>query len=503
MIGSVLCCMALAAGAQVTNIVTRPLSLKACIDLALEHNLDVQIERYSSQTNRYRLQAAYGIYDPVLSLQATRAYTDQPEQFDPKKTSPDSAYKLTDDSFGPGLAGRLPFGLSYDLSARAHHLDANTFFLTNAVPLLGFTRITNNYYATAGISLKQPLLKDFWIDDSRRSIEVRRKNLKISELNLRGQVMNTVTAVALAYYDLLFAREHLKVERKALELATELLSVTGTKVEAGALPPLDKKQAEAQVETIKTDLFAAEQAYVEQENLLKNLLTDSYQAWVDIKIEPSENLVSVEEPVSRAESWLLAMTQRPDLLQMRLDLEKDNINLRYSHNQLFPSLDVVGSYGVQSVDTGLGSTLGDLGSAQNPFYSFGVVLSYPLGNTAARNNYKASQAAKKQSLLRLKKLEQDIITQVDTAVKLAESNFKRVHSSRKAREFAQDALNAEVTKLQNGASTPFNVLGMQRTLTAAESAEVRALADYGKAKVQLSLQEGTTLEKNKIDLNVK
>jgi len=86
---------------------------------------------------------------------------------------------------------------------------------------------------------------------------------------------------------------------------------------------------------------------------------------------------------------------------------------------------------------------------------------------------------------------------------LTETTYKQVGSSRQAREFAEAALDAEQKKYDNGLSTPFLVLQFQDRLTLARSAEIAALAAYNVAKAQLAFQEGSTLEKNKIELKVK
>src|SRR5436853_6898210 len=79
----------LTASAQNTNQNVRSLSLKECIDLALAHNMNIQIDRYTLRIANYLLKAAYGVYyDPVLDVTAKRTFTDQPAQFNPKKWSP-------------------------------------------------------------------------------------------------------------------------------------------------------------------------------------------------------------------------------------------------------------------------------------------------------------------------------------------------------------------------------------------------------------------------------
>src|SRR3954464_14300203 len=62
-------CVSTSAIAQNTNT-TRPLSLRDCIQLALQHNLGLKIDRYSAEIAHYGLQAAYGGYDPAFQFKA-------------------------------------------------------------------------------------------------------------------------------------------------------------------------------------------------------------------------------------------------------------------------------------------------------------------------------------------------------------------------------------------------------------------------------------------------
>jgi outer membrane protein TolC len=130
-------------------------------------------------------------------------------------------------------------------------------------------------------------------------------------------------------------------------------------------------------------------------------------------------------------------------------------------------------------------------------------MSVPFGNGAARNTYKITKAENQRALLRLQQLEQTIQIEIDDALKLAQTNFERVDSTRKARIFAEQALDAEQTKFENGRSTSFFVLQFQRDLTTARLREAQALADYNKALAQLALREGTVLERNDLRVEIK
>ena len=175
--------------------------------------------------------------------------------------------------------------------------------------------------------------------------------------------------------------------------------------------------------------------------------------------------------------------------------------MKLRKNQLWPELDLVGSYRVAELNNvGYGRAIGDLGYGRNPTYSYGVQMEIPLGNRAARARLSSAKAVKERSLMDYKKLEQQIMVDIDDAVKLIRSDFERVEATRAARAFAQEALAAEQKKLENGKSTSFLVLQFQRDLTVRSSDEIKALADYNNALAELANREGTSMERNHINM---
>jgi outer membrane protein TolC len=494
--------LALDLPAQPTNQTSRTMSLLECIQLAVEHNLDVQILRYAPEISRYNLAGAYGVYDPVFDFRGSQSFNSSPGGFNPAISLQAPPTETYQEAFSAGFTGRTPTGLTYDLGADLirssgtfGRLDTNnTFIIENR----GF-----QYRTDAGINLRQSLLRDFWIDSARMTIAVNKKNLKISEATLLWQIMNTVVNVEQAYYDLIFTIENVRVQEKAKELADRLLAENKKRVEVGAMAPLDEKQAESQAAVSHADVLGARRSLDAQQNLLKSLITDDYLSWHNVYIEPSERLVPTPESFNLAESWQRGLAQRPDLLQLKLDLERRDIILKYSHNQLFPVLDLVGSYGRNGLGPTLEPSLDNIRRGDNPHWSYGAILNIPLSNRSARYQHRASKAEKQQALLRLKKLEQDVIIQIDDSIKLSVSDLERVDATRQARQYSEAALDAEQKRLESGKSTSFIVLQLQRDLTAARSAEIRALADYKKAISRVALSEGSTLERNRVDVDIR
>jgi outer membrane protein TolC len=104
-----------------------------------------------------------------------------------------------------------------------------------------------------------------------------------------------------------------------------------------------------------------------------------------------------------------------------------------------------------------------------------------VGNSRARENYRANKATFNQPLLRLKRLEQDIMVQIGVALEEAKTRFPQVDATKESGLFAEAALGAAQKQLENGKSTSFELLLLQRDLTTAQLAELSALADYNKA----------------------
>ncbi|HSU53420.1 MAG TPA: TolC family protein, partial [Candidatus Dormibacteraeota bacterium] len=300
------------------------------------------------------------------------------------------------------------------------------------------------------------------------------------------------------YYDLIVAREQLGVQEKALESKKQLVTETRRRVEVGDLPPLDSEQAETQLQNTLTALAAAREELGGRENALKALLTDDFRQWADTTLEPADTLVAVPVSLNRSQSFHEALTSRPDLAEARLAVEKAAVMVQFRYNQLMPNVDLVASYGNQSVQSGISAAVDDAYHFRGPDYTYGLVVSLPLGNLSARSQYRATKSAREMARLQLKKAEQGVFLQVADWVNRVESRFSQVASTRKARVYAEGALAAEEKKWQNGLSTPFFVLQAQEILTAARSAEIVSLAEYNKALAQLAFAEGSLLQKHRV-----
>jgi outer membrane protein TolC len=105
--------------------------------------------------------------------------------------------------------------------------------------------------------------------------------------------------------------------------------------------------------------------------------------------------------------------------------------------------------------------------------------------------------------MQLKQLEQNVLIQIENDIAVANTRFQQVDATREARIYAEAALDAEQKKLESGKSTSFVVLQLTKDLTTARSTEISALASYNNALAQLALDEGDTLERRHVSLEIK
>ena len=477
----------------------RALSLEDAIAKAIQHNFDVRVERYEPVKSELSLDQAYAGWDPSFNVGGEHSHNSTGAVFSNGQFT--SAQTTSEDSFNSSLTGLSPSGLQYALNGNVNKTTGNTFGInTNGTPgLIPF----ESSGGTVGVTLTQPLLKNMWIDSTRLNIILARSQIKQSQQGLRLQLITTVSAVENAYFELVFARENLIVTQQALDLAQTQLDQDRQRVAVGSLAPLDVQQDLAQVATSRANLIAAQFTLEQDENTLKNLITDSYTQWQPVHIEPTTSLEAVQQLFDLQDSWDKGLTERPDLLQAKLTLEQQGVQLKYDFNQLFPELDLKGTFGYNGAGVTFGDVFNEVDNQVGPFYSYGAQLTVPLANLHARSVYKFDKAVQQQNVLKLKQLEQTVMVQIDNAVKQAESAWESVGATKQARIYAEAALDAEQKKYAVGKSTTFTVLQLQNSLTTARSQEIRSLANYQQALTNLAQQEGSTLERRNVEVTVK
>ncbi len=376
------------------------------------------------------------------------------------------------------------------------------------------------------VQLTQHLLQGFGFAANTRNIVIARNNREVSDLVFKQQVMVTVTQVQNMYWDLVSSSEDVKVKQSAVTVAEKLYNDNKRQVEIGTLAPIEIVRAEAEVARTRQDLIVSQTTLQQQETSIKNMILRNVSdpSIFNARVVPTDRItVPPNEPVVPIQELMgTALSSRPELAQSRIDLRNRDISFKAVKNALLPTLDAVGSWGgngtaglattfVRPGSTGpneipvnlrggLGTALGQSFLSDFPSYTVALQLSIPIRNRSAQADAAQAQFENRQALLRLEQLENGVRIEVQNAVIGLQQNRARLDAARSARVLQEQTLDAEQKKYALGASTVYNVIQAQRDLATAQSAEVAALNNYIKARVELDRSTGQTITKNGISL---
>ncbi|MEW6410235.1 MAG: TolC family protein, partial [Nitrospirota bacterium] len=452
---------------------------------ALRNNLDIAIERYNPDVREKETMVEEAVFDPSLSLELTN--NDSVTRRASRLTGVgDKDIQRTVD-LDVNFKQKLLTGATYELKFTNERLRTNS---TQA--------IINPYYKSdIRLSITQPLLKNLGRDVNLSRIIISKNNESISENQLRSRIINVISDVQRAYWDLFLAREELDVRRLSLRLAKDLLDRNRAKVEVGILAPIEVIQAEAGVASREEGVILAEKTVADTEDNLKKI-TGLKNNW-DVSIIPVDKPSIIKVKVEPKEMFTAAIENRPDYIQAKTEIINKGINKRLFENQKLPDLNLLGSIGLNGLDKDYGSNLERVKTTDYYAWEVGLNLSIPIGNRAAKGNYMKAKIEEEKARVELSNIEQTITVEVREAIRAVEAALKRIDATRSARVLAEKKLDAEEKKFAVGMSTSHDILTFQEELATAISNEKKAVIDYNKSLVNLERVAGITLKKLKVE----
>ena len=519
----------------------RPLALREALAMALENNKDIEVARKNVRIAEFDYLGAQGAYDPRFTTQA----------FYERIESPISSFLAggqngstiqSDYTATARLEGQTPvLGGNYRLDFSSINLNTNN----------QFTALNPQYPTSLTFSYTQPLWRGLKIDQTRRQIQIARKNLSLTDAQFRQRAIDTITNVQRAYWDLVFTLRSLQVQRDAVSVARTQLEHNKRLVNEGQLAPIDVVAAEAQISTYEQRVFGALEEVSRAENNLKNMIAKDQKAtlWSE-SIVPTDPVDLAVPEVSLADALKTAMENRPELQQSEVLKEINKIDQRFFKDQTKAAVDLVGTYGVsglagsissnivnpltasnvltrQRIDElsvlagldplpvippqqfsqdllgGYGQSLQNLLANRYGTVRVGVQISLPLRNRTAEANLGRSLVEGERIGTQREQLEQTIQVDVRNALQSVRSSEARLRAAVATREANEQQFASEQRKLDAGQSTTFLVLERQTALTESRGLELKAQTDLNKAIADLQRATGNALSVNSIVVRVR
>lgn len=487
---------------------TVTLPLRLALEIALERNLDIQIEKIRVPIAEEVIIEKEARFDPALFGEATN------RRFEQQTSSALSGTPIFKENEQHGRVGTRKL-FRFGLEAESYF--ENSRYRANS----SFEGLDPQYKNFLVLTVRQPLLQDFGPKVNTTDINVAKNDREIIKNIFLLQVMETLNQVEQTYYDLSGMNETLQLRRESLRLAEKLLSDNRKRFDAGLTHIGEVQEAETAVASREEEVISAHQTMKDVTNIFKNVLQVRPESPLyPLMIQTEGFFPSEKEIPSYEESFREALTRRPDYLQKKIEVESREVILKFNKNHLLPRLDLVGTFGLNGL-SGEAQTITFAGqSARNPFgggyadswehllegdgyeWNIGLTIEIPLGNRADRSRYQQSRLDKERAIMEVKNLEDKIDLEIKVALEDIKGSRDRIEVAERFVSLAAKTLSQEEERMKAGLSDTFRVLNFQEDLMDAKIRKVRALVDYQKALAQLYKSMGTNLERHEMSLNI-
>jgi outer membrane protein TolC len=514
-----------------------PLTLQEAITLALQNNNDIDSSKIDVQIAEFNLRAARGVYDPAIVS----------ENYYERRTTPTSStiaggangsVTQTNYSGAAGVSGFSPVaGGSYTADFSSSRL------------------VTNNQNATLNpqfpsaftLTYTQPLWRGLRFDNNRRTIEIAKKNLSLTDAQFRQRAVEVIAQVEQAYWDLAFSLRNLQVQIDAVKQARLQLESNQRLVAKGVLAPIEIVAANTQITTFEQNVYTAQESVTRAENTLKTLMLPERTAEIWSRALVPVSPIELEVPnVPLEQSVSAALTNRQELAQIQANADINKINERYYRDLTKPQIDLVGSFTsnglagnpvprpANTTNSALTTRVNELSALNNlpplttttnttstippnlvggqfqslsnlltadyPTYRVGVRISLPLGNKVAKANLGRTLAEGSQITNQQAQTAQIIEADVRNTTQSLRSAEARLASAAASRASAEQLFESEQRQFRAGTTTVFLVLQRQNELVAARGRELQAQTDLNKAISEFQRATGTTLSANSVEI---
>ncbi len=539
------------------------LSMQEAVELALENSMDIVVQRYNpwfADTGVLKAKAGgFGGGTPGAVFGGSSA-SNPLLNFDPVITT-----TLSIDDRNVAVNNPLISGTGTGLSSLARLTVHTATFNTQVVQ--GFQTGTTFFTAwdntrssstsaanlfnpsvqsSIFVGFQQQLLNGFGRSVNTRNIRIAKNNRKIADWAFTQQAITTVTNTITAYWELVYARENVKVQQQAVTVAEKLYNDNKKQLEIGTMAPLEVTRAESEVATDRQNLILAQTVHLQNQQILKNAISKNPLApnLINVEIIPTQlpsRPEAIEAPLFE-EAAKEAFAKRPELQEEALNLLNGAIDVQATRNALLPTATLTAQYstvglagnqatfttaaiaGAPVVDasgkpipggpflpatqfTPNGTVQAGFGDAMSsalhnnfPDYQVSLNVQIPIRNRSAQADNQRAILTQRWLEAQLQQMKNAALLDVRNTYIALTQDRAQVDAASKARELQQQTFDAEQKKYQLGASTVYLVIQTQRDLINAQGTELRALANLAEAKANYERAVGRTLEVNRVSI---
>ena len=487
------------------------LSLKNYLALVMANNTDVQLQLLTVEIPKNAIQAAFGAWDPkaTASFATTRATT-----IPTNATTAQNASVLTkslNQPYSLAYTQTLSTGMQYTAQFNGAKTSATNSFNNYNPALTAITRV----------SVTQPLIQNRGSYVNRIALMQAQVGYKASQYQETQQLLTLINTAETAYWNVISARENLKVAEAGRTNADEFLKYMQKQLDLGALSPLDIYNPQQSLAAADLSVSQAKFNLSQTEDILRHQMgadLDPDVRKLPITLTESVDLGPAESAgIDREQAVDKALMSHPAIRQVLQKLDSDDLGIQSAKNGLLPNLalsmfyqstgtggtffprsSLFGGPAGEPVPGGLGDALGQMWGFGYPTYFASLQLTLPIRNRAASAAMANAVVQKKTDALNLRNQQQTIRLNVLNAITKLEGAEEQLKLAKIQLDFAQKNLDAENTKFQLGTEINQNVINAQQVLVQAQSAVVTNQIGVRLNRLNLLTQTGDLLDERGI-----
>jgi outer membrane protein TolC len=387
-----------------------------------------------------------------------------------------------------------------------------------------YEAINPSLYSKFQVILTQQLLAGFGMSANERYMHIAKKNLQITDLGFRSQVIATITQVENIYWDLVNAYQDEQVKERSLTFAQRTLQDDQKQLDLKAIPAMQVITDQSLVATSEGDLTVSRATLRLNELLIKNAITKTDSPTIDeIPVVPLDKTGPDDPNASKSIDDLIADAEknRPDVTQDEIAMQVAEASLKSIRSELLPQLNAYGFYAgagiagpvnpdcaltpssecTSALPTGFGGMFENTFNYSSPEYQFGMNLSINLRNRVAKADQFRASLEFRQRQITFEEQKKSIRFDVRNSLFALQQKQALVDSATKARDLAQHTFEVTQQEQQLGAKSSSDTLAAQHELSIAESLLNAAQSAFEKAKVDIDRATGETLQQTGVSID--
>ena len=438
------------------------LSLQECIDLAMQNNLQHQMDQQTLASNRTQLTAARAPFAFNMNANITTpSFTGLSDTQENIALETRVREESSDVSYSGNLrmTQRLRHLGQFTLNTTALRRD---FSSNRRTPFLDYSGATRLFYERD--LLGQPS-EEIALKRAEHSLQSARLNFDRQRLQLEGQVIDD-------YYDLVQSVRELEIEEQRLAQSRANLELAQRKFEVGLI-------AEVEALRLQVEMLQAEATYDQAQTNIESshdILRETLglDVWAPLEIDTEVQYEIL--PIDAQRALEIGLARRTDMKRTEIFEEIRALDLEDTRRRN----GINATFGANVSMRGHGSELGDVSdNFERNLWGVNLQITLPLIDSGQRRaTVSQARIALEQSRLTREQQRRRIIQQIRDATRRVHEAERQIDLRQATLQFAQRTYDVEQSRFELGLADSQQLLLAQGNLTQAQINALGAVIGY-------------------------